>query len=108
MQGAAVSPESHMFPFWNVHGERARNTTIMVPQCVNHVVMTITHGLLLPPEKYTNITAAEDADAALRQALTPGGGLAGVEGSRYALPMRQPSVHPNVYHIIYGDHAEAL
>ena len=28
MQGAVVSPESHIFPLWNVHGERARNVPL--------------------------------------------------------------------------------
>jgi hypothetical protein len=60
------------------------------------------------PEKYINITAAGGADVALWKALTAGGGLAGMGGSRYALPMRQASGHPNIYQSTYGYHAEAL
>jgi hypothetical protein len=28
MQGAVVSPASHTFPLWHVHGERARNVPL--------------------------------------------------------------------------------
>jgi hypothetical protein len=49
MQGTVVSPESHIFPLWNVHGEGHAAYHYDTAVRVNHVVMAMIHGLLYSP-----------------------------------------------------------
>jgi len=73
IQGPVVSPESHVFPLCNVHGEGRQHTIYETAVPGNHIIMAITHGLLYSPlGKYTVIAAGGDADAALWKALTIG------------------------------------